>query len=132
MRHKTKGFVMRKKKEKIEMTDKEEELMRIFWNHGPMFVREIVELYPEPRPHFNTLSTFVRNLEQKGFVSHEAVGGSFRYYAVARKEDFRRKTLGTLIKNYFGAVSTLVEEEKISVDELKELIDMVENKNKDK
>lgn len=53
------------------------------------------------------------------------------------KEDFRRKTLGTLIKNYFGnsyfgAVSTLVEEEKISVDELKELIDMVENKNKDK
>ncbi len=77
MRHKTKDFVMRKKKEKIEMTDKEEELMRIFWNHGPMFVREIVELYPEPRPHFNTLSTFVRNLEQKGFVSHEAVGGSF-------------------------------------------------------
>lgn len=70
-------------------------------------------------------------------MSHEAVGGSFRYYAVARKEDFRRKTLGTLIKNYFGnsyfgAVSTLVEEEKISVDELKELIDMVENKNKDK
>lgn len=56
---------------------------------------------------------------------------------MARKEDFRRKTLGTLIKNYFGnsyfgAVSTLVEEEKISVDELKELIDMVENKNKDK
>ena len=66
MRYKTKGFVMRKKKDKIEMTDKEEELMRIFWNHGPMFVREIVELYPEPRPHFNTLSTFVRNLEQKG------------------------------------------------------------------
>ncbi len=116
---------------KIELTEKEEELMKLFWQHGPLFVREIVELYPEPRPHFNTISTFVRNLETKGYVAHKEFGKTYQYYAVARVEDYRRRSLGNVIKSFFnnsylGAVSTLVEEEKLTIDELRELIDKVE------
>lgn len=116
---------------KIELTEKEEELMKLFWQHGPLFVREIVELYPEPRPHFNTISTFVRNLETKGYVAHKGFGKTYQYYAVARVEDYRRRSLGNVIKSFFnnsylGAVSTLVEEEKLTIDELRELIDKVE------
>lgn len=122
---------MKKENNKPELTDKEEELMRLFWQHGPLFVREIVDLYDEPRPHFNTVSTFVRNLESKGYVAHKEYGKTYQYYAVARVEDFRRRSLGNLIKSYFnnsylGVVSSLVEDEKLSLEELKELIETVE------
>lgn len=127
---------MFKNRTKIVLTEKEEEIMKLLWEHGPMFVRQMVEYYNEPKPHVNTVSTLVRILEQKGYVGHEAVGGSHRYHAIARMEDFRRKTFGELIRNYFGnsymgAVSALVEEEKISVDELKKLIEQVEKGRKE-
>ncbi len=115
------------------LTEKEAVIMNILWEHGPLFVREILEHYPEPRPHFNTVATTVRILEDKGYVTHEVMGGSHRFQAVARREDFRERTLADLIRNYFAgsyksAVSALVEEEKISVDELREIIELVESK----
>ena len=54
-----------------KLTRREEELMRCFWEHGPLFVRELVALATEPKPHFNTLSTMVRALEAKGWVERE-------------------------------------------------------------
>ncbi|MDE6198649.1 MAG: BlaI/MecI/CopY family transcriptional regulator [Muribaculaceae bacterium] len=127
---------MRKPTPKDQLTDKEEELMHLLWEHGPMFVSSLVELYPEPKPHFNTVSTVIRRLEAKGFVNHKEISGSFQYYAVAEMEQFRSRSLGRIIKSYFkgsyyGAVSTLVAEEKISADELRELLDLVEQKSKD-
>lgn len=106
--------------------------MQMLWDNGPQFVRQLVERYPDPRPHFNTVSTVIRTLEEKGYVDHESVGGSFRYRAVKAKEEFRERSLMQLVKGYFnnsylGAVSALVEEEKVTVDELKELISMIEN-----
>ncbi len=119
------------------LTEKETILMRMLWDRGPMFVREMLEIYPEPKPHFNTVSTIIRILEDKGHVGHEVVGASHRYYAIARQEDFRKKSLARLVSDYFNnsyknAVSALVEEEKISLDELREIIDLVERKNSDK
>ena len=109
--------------------------MRWFWTRGPLFVRELVALYPEPRPHFNTLSTMVRTLEAKGYVAHKSYGNTYQYYAVVTEEEFSRRTLGGVISKYFensylGAVSALVEEEKISVEDLRELIDRIENQNR--
>lgn len=119
------------------LTEKETILMRMLWDRGPMFVREMLEIYPEPKPHFNTVSTIIRILEDKGHVGHEVVGASHRYYAIARQADFRKKSLARLVSDYFNnsyknAVSALVEEEKISLDELREIIDLVERKNSDK
>ena len=113
------------------LTAKEEEIMGFFWEKGPMFVKQLVELYEEPRPHFNTLSTIVRGLEDKGYLSHTAFGNTYQYHAVVSEEEFRRKTLRGVISKYFnnsflGAVSSLVKEEDISVEELKELIQKVE------
>lgn len=126
---------MRKPTPKDQLTDKEEELMRLLWEHGPMFVSNLLELYPEPKPHFNTVSTVIRRLEAKGFVAHSEISGSFQYYPVAKMETFRSRSLGRIIKSYFkgsyyGAVSTLVAEEKITADELRELLDLVEQKSK--
>ena len=61
-------------KQMKRLTVKEEEIMRIFWEHGPMFVRELLSFYDEPKPHYNTVSTLVRGLEEKGFVGYKAYG----------------------------------------------------------
>ena len=113
------------------LTKREEELMQLFWEKGPLFVKEIIALLDEPKPHFNTISTIVRGLEAKGYVSHEAFGNTHRYYAAVSESDYGKLTLGNVVSRYFGssylnAVSSLVKEEKISLDELKELIEFVE------
>lgn len=125
---------MKAGRKKAVLTEKEAEIMRMLWSDGPLFVREMLERYDDPKPHVNTVSTTVRILEGKGYVTHEAVGGSHRYRAVAAMEDFRERSLTDLVRDYFNnsyksAVSALVEEEKISVDELREIIDFIEAKN---
>ena len=117
-----------------KLTPKEEELMRLFWTHGALFVREALDLYPDPKPHFNTLSTVTRTLETKGYVGHKTFGATYQYYPLVTAEDYSRTTLSAVISRYFAnsslsAVSALVEEERISVDDLRELIQRVENQH---
>lgn len=116
------------------LTEKESEIMNILWDHGSLFVREMLEYYPEPRPHFNTVATTVRILESKGYVEHEVLGTSHRFKAIVERKKLSSRSLADVIRNYFGnsykmAVSALVEEEKISVDELKEIVDLIEKNN---
>lgn len=118
-----------------KLTEKEQEIMTMLWQAGPLSVREMLGRYSEPRPHVNTVSTIVRILEDKGFVGHEAVGQAYRYHAVAQPDEFRERSLAGVIRSYFNnsyvsAVSALAEEEKISVDELREIIDMIEKRKK--
>ncbi len=115
------------------LTAKEEEIMGLFWEKGPLFVKEMLAFYAEPRPHFNTLSTIVRGLEEKGYVAHKAFGNTYQYYPVVTREEFSKGTLKRVISKYFnnsylGAVSSLVQEEDISLDELKALIKQVEER----
>lgn len=114
------------------LTAKEEEIMGFFWEKGPLFVKELLAFYNAPKPHFNTLSTIVRGLEEKGYLSHEAFGNTYRYFAVVSNDEFRSRTLKGVISKYFNnsylnAVSSLVKKEEISVDELKQLIQEVED-----
>lgn len=126
---------MKAGRKKQLLTEKEAQIMNFLWDRGPLFVREMVELYPEPKPHFNTVSTTVRILESKGYVTHEVFGPTHRFSAIVDRSFFRSRSLADVIRNYFGnsyktAVSALVEEEKISVDELKEIVELIEKKNK--
>ncbi len=114
------------------LTNKEKEIMDLYWQRGPMFVRELQELYDDPRPHFNTLSTLVRILEKNGFLGHRQFGNSFQYYPLVSEKEYGRSSIAGVIKNYFNdsylsAVSSFVKEEKISVEELKDLISEIEN-----
>ena len=127
--------VVMRKASKEQLTPKEEELMRLLWEYGPIAISRLLELYPNPKPHFNTVSTVMRRLEAKNFVEHTDVNGTFHYNAKVKKEYFRSRSFGDFIKNYFsgsyyGAVSLLVEEDKITADELKELLRLIENKGK--
>ena len=82
-----------------KLTRREEELMRCFWERGPLFVRELVAMAPEPKPHFNTLSTMVRALEAKGYVGHTAYGSTYQYYPLVSEAEFSRSTLGNVIRS---------------------------------
>ena len=113
------------------LTKKEEIIMEHFWEKGPLFVRELRELYPEPKPQFTTLSTQVRNLESEGFIDHKSYGPTYQYFAKVTKEEYKQRSLVGIIdkyfnKSYINAISALVKEDKVSVDELKELIDLIE------
>ena len=115
-----------------KLTNKEKEIMDLYWQYGPMFVRELLEHYDEPRPHFNTLSTMVRILEKNGFLGHKQFGNTYQYFPTMTEREYGRSSIAGVIKSYFNdsylsAVSSFVKEEKISVEELKELINDIES-----
>lgn len=121
---------------KKTLSPKEEAIMECFWQKGPLFVREVIDLLDEdPKPHFNTISTFVRGLEANGWLSHEQFGNSYRYYPLIEASEYHDWSLGNLVDRFFnssylGFVSSLVEKEKISTDDLKQLISKIEQKRK--
>ena len=118
-----------------QLTQKEEEIMERMWDHGPLLVRELQAYYDEPRPHVNTLATLMKILEEKGFLGHKAITARcFQYFARISRDEYRGGSLEGVINKFFGksylsAVSALVESEKVSIDDLKELIREVEENN---
>lgn len=117
-----------------KLTNKEEEIMHILWTLEKAFVKEIAAEITTEKPHYNTLSTIVRNLEEKGYVSHNAFGNTHQYYPKISREDYRKPFMNTAIDNYFNSsyknmVSFFAKEEKISAEELREILEMIE-KNK--
>ncbi len=124
------------KKQPNKLTEKEAEIMERLWSDGPQTIRELLATYPDPKPHFNTISTIVRVLIDKGFVAHVGEkNGAYTYGALVESRELSGSSLARLVKNYFNnsyrsVVSALVDQEKISVDELREIIDMVEKRNK--
>lgn len=116
-----------------KLTNKEEEIMHILWKLNKAFVKEIQAEITEDQPHYNTLSTIVRNLEEKGFVAHTLFGNTHQYYPVVTLKEYSKRFMNTAIDNYFNSsyknmVSFFAKEEKISADELREILDMIENK----
>lgn len=121
------------KTQTIKLTAKEEEVMTQFWQRGPLFVRELLDGYKEPKPHFNTLSTVVRGLEEKGCLGHRSFGSTYQYHALLSHDEFRAQSLQGIIGKYydnsiFSAVSALIETQAISPEELRELLELIEKK----
>ncbi|RXM42044.1 BlaI/MecI/CopY family transcriptional regulator [Flavobacterium sp. YO64] len=120
-----------------KLTNKEEEIMHILWKLKKAFVKEIQAEITEDQPHYNTLSTIVRNLEEKGFVAHNAFGNTHQYYPAISLEVYSKKYMNTAIDNYFNSsyknmVSFFAKEEKISADELREILAMIETPKEEK
>jgi len=120
-----------------KLTNKEEEIMHILWKLKKAFVKEIQAEITEDQPHYNTLSTIVRNLEEKGFVAHNAFGNTYQYYPTVTLEAYSKKFMNTAIDNYFNSsyknmVSFFAKEEKISAAELREILAMIENPKQEK
>lgn len=85
-----------------ELTRAEEQIMQVLWDLGKGFVKDIIDKLPEPKPAYNTVSTIVRILQDKGFVGHETFGKSHCYYPLVAKDTYTKKFLKNFIGNYFG------------------------------
>jgi predicted transcriptional regulator len=117
-----------------KLTNKEEEIMHILWKLKKAFVKDVLADIKTDKPHYNTLSTIIRKLEEKGYVAYNAYGKTHQYFPIVTKETYRKGFMNTAIHSYFNnsyknMVSFFAKEEKISVDELKEIIALIE-KNK--
>lgn len=119
-----------------KLTNKEEEIMHILWKLKKAFVKDVMAEITEDQPHYNTLSTIIRNLEEKGFVSHNAFGNTHQYFPIVSIEDYRKRFMNTAIDNYFNSsyknmVSFFAKEEKISATELREILAMIESQKEE-
>ncbi|MCC2545971.1 BlaI/MecI/CopY family transcriptional regulator [Hymenobacter sp. BT175] len=114
-----------------ELTKAEEQVMQVLWQRGPSFVKDVLVEMPAPPPAYNTVSTIIRILEQKGFVDHEAFGRTHRYFAVVAQDDYRRFSLRKLLGGYFGGsfsrlVSFFAKEEDLDAAQLEKLLHLAQ------
>lgn len=118
----------------LKLTNKEEEVMHILWKLNKAFVKDVLVEISDEKPHYNTLSTIIRKLEDKGYVSHTAYGNTHQYFPIISKEDYRKGFMNKAIENYFNSsyknmVSFFAKEEKLSIEDLKEIISIIEKEN---
>lgn len=113
-----------------ELTKAELELMQVIWDKEKVLVHDILDVLPEPKPAYNTVSTIVRILEQKGFVGHKAYGRTYEYFPLVSKEAYTQRYMTTVLDNFFdGSLSRLVsffsEQESIPAGEVNEILKML-------
>lgn len=118
-----------------ELTQAEEEIMRVLWRLQKGFVKDVIAELPEPKPAYNTVSTIVRILEKKELVGYTAYGKTHEYYPLITEEEYRRFQTEQLMANYFDnslkkLVSFFVTDKNISLAEADEIIKIL-NKQKD-
>jgi len=110
-----------------ELTKAEEQVMQILWRLGKVFVKDIIEQMPDPKPAYNTVSTIVRILETKGFVDHKAYGKTHEYFPIIGREKYTKYYLNNMIKGYFDGsfqnlVSFFAKENKLDASEIDRLL----------
>lgn len=115
-----------------ELTKAEEQIMQILWKLEKAFVKEIINELTEPKPAYNTVSTIIRILEKKGFVSHESLGNSHRYFPIIDKDEYAKKFMSGFVHKYFSdsyreMVSFFARENNLSLKELEDLKKFVES-----
>ena len=113
-----------------ELTRAELEIMQILWKIEKGFVNDILEAMPEPKPAYNTVSTIVRILEKKEFVSHHAFGKSHQYYPIIDHKTYTKGFMASVLENFFGGsvgnmVNFLSHDKQISTSEADEIIKML-------
>lgn len=116
-----------------ELTRAELEIMQIVWAKGNFLVRDILNCMEEPKPAYNTVSTIVRILEKKGFVSHRTYGKTYEYYPVISKREYTQQYMKGVLKNFFGGslssmVSFFASDSSISAKETDEIMDILSRK----
>jgi len=115
------------------LTRAEEQVMQVLWKIEKGFLKDVMERMGEPKPHSNTVATLLKILIDKKFVSTETFGRMNRYFPLITKQEYSKNTMSSLIKGYFGgsyskAVSFLIDEKKLSIQDLELLLHQLKKK----
>jgi predicted transcriptional regulator len=117
------------------LTRAEEQVMKVLWPMGSGLLMDIVEAMPQPQPHKNTVATILKTLVDKEFVRVENIGRIHRYHPLVSKDEYSKSTLTNMAKGYFqgsfsNVVSFLVDENKLSIEDLELLLKQLKKDDK--
>ncbi len=118
-----------------KLAKREEQIMQACWHLERAFIKDIIAEMPEPKPHYNSVATMVRILEEKGFLDHETFGNTFRYYPVISKDQYQNHAFDDMVKQYFNnsyprMLAYFAKEQKISKEEIDEILEIIKSQKK--
>ena len=114
----------------IKLAKREEQIMQVFWDLNKAFIRDIIPLLPDPKPHYNSVATIVKILEEKGFLNHEAFGNTYSYYPVISREEYQKHSMKDIVSKYFDnsyprMLAFFAKEQNMTKADLKEIIKLI-------
>jgi BlaI family penicillinase repressor len=119
-------------KKMTKLAKREEQIMKVFWDLKKAFIRDVIPHLPDPKPHYNSVATMVKILEDKGFLDHETVGNIYCYFPVISREDYQKHAMKDIVSQYFDnsyprMLAFFAKEQNLSEDELKEIIKLIKS-----
>jgi BlaI family penicillinase repressor len=118
-----------------KLAKREEQIMQAFWTLKKAYIKEIIPELPDPKPHYNSVATMVKILEEKGFLDHETVGNIYNYYPKISREEYQKHAMKDIVSQYFNnsypsMLAFFAKEEKISETELDEIVNLIKSNKK--
>ncbi len=119
----------------IKLAKREEQIMQVFWELEKAFIKEVIPHLPDPKPHYNSVATIVKILEEKGFLSHETVGNVYQYYPLISREDYQQHFMKDIVSQYFDnsyprMLAFFARQQNLSDTELNEIVQMIKSNKK--
>lgn len=116
----------------VKLAKREEQIMQVFWDLGKAFIKEIIPHLPDPKPHYNSVATMVKILEEKGFLSHESVGNVYQYFPLVSREEYQGHAMEDIVSKYFDnsyprMLAFFAKQQNLSETELNEIIKLIKS-----
>ena len=117
----------------IKLAKREEQIMQVFWELQKAFIRDIIPMLPDPRPHYNSVATMVKILEEKGFLGHEIIGNVYCYFPVITRDEYQKHAMKDIVSQYFDnsyprMLAFFAKEQNLTEDELTEILNIIKSK----
>jgi predicted transcriptional regulator len=119
----------------VKLAKREEQIMHVFWDLQKAFIRDVIPLLPDPKPHYNTVATMVKILEEKGFLTHEIVGNIYCYVPLISREDYQKEAFKDVVSRYFNnsyprMLAYFAKEQNFTEEELNEILNIIKSNKK--
>ncbi len=116
----------------VKLAKREEQIMQVFWELEKAFIKEVIPNLPEPKPHYNSVATMIKILEEKGFLGHETIGNVFRYFPIVSKDDYQKHAMKDFVSKYFDnsyprMLAFFAKEQNLSEAELNEILQIIKS-----
>lgn len=116
----------------VKLAKREEQIMQVFWDLQKAFIRDVIPLLPDPKPHYNSVATIVKILEEKGFLGHETVGNIYCYFPVVSREDYQKHAMKDIVSQYFDnsyprMLAFFAKEQNLTDEELNEIVNLIKS-----
>ncbi len=118
----------------IKLAKREEQIMQVFWDLNKAFIRDIIPHLPDPKPHYNSVATIVKILEDKGFLDHESIVNMHCYFPIVSREAYQQFAMKDIVSQYFDnsyprMLAFFAKEQNLSEAELDEIVKLIKKEN---